>query len=92
MADEFISHCRKAPERGSMIINGAVRQLASSISPGIPSAKVTKMLKPGSNFRLPQGSGGRSELPSSGSGQRTEVAITAELKPQVKSVKTSSCP
>jgi ATP-binding cassette subfamily C protein len=57
MADEFISHCRKAPERGSMIINGAVRQLASSISPGIPSAKVTKMLKPGSNFRLPQGSG-----------------------------------
>jgi NHLM bacteriocin system ABC transporter ATP-binding protein len=55
MAEDFIENCRDNPENATKLVSHAVRQLAALVSPDIPPPEVSKMLKPGSNFRLPKG-------------------------------------
>lgn len=55
MAEDFIDTCKSKPENAAKLLTHSVRQLARHISPQIPPPGVSKMLKPGSNFRLPKG-------------------------------------
>ncbi|MEF2230431.1 MAG: NHLP bacteriocin export ABC transporter permease/ATPase subunit [Pseudodesulfovibrio sp.] len=55
MAEDFVEQCRAYPEEAAKRVSDAVRQVASHVSPHIPPPSVTKMLKPGGNFRLPAG-------------------------------------
>jgi len=55
MAEDFIEQCRNTPVDATRLISDAVRQLANHVTPSIPPSDVRKMLKPGKNFRLPEG-------------------------------------
>jgi len=55
MTEDFIETCQNEPERAAKLISTAVRQLSVHINSKIPPSDVSKMLKPGSNFRLPAG-------------------------------------
>ncbi|MBI9079686.1 MAG: NHLP bacteriocin export ABC transporter permease/ATPase subunit [Pseudodesulfovibrio sp.] len=55
LTEDFIENCQKNPDNAAKIFSHAIRQLSTHFSPDIPPPDVKKMLKPGSNFRLPGG-------------------------------------
>ncbi len=55
MTEDFIEMCQDKPDEAAKLVSSAVRQLSAHINPSIPPSDVSKMLKPGSNFRLPAG-------------------------------------
>jgi len=55
LSEDFVETCQSNPDNAAKLVTHAVRQLAKLVSPDIPPSEVSKMLKPGSNFRLPKG-------------------------------------
>jgi len=55
MTEDFIEICKSKPEQASKLLSNAITQLSGHVNPDIPPSDVNKMLKPGSNFRLPKG-------------------------------------
>lgn len=55
MAEDFVEQCKADPDTSAQLVSRVIRQLSMFMNPDIPPAKVTKLLKPGGNFRLPKG-------------------------------------